>query len=110
MEPRKSKPDRGKPVLPKPISSPEVGAGSCDNWQRDKFGHIVRMEALDGSLQLRQAFSRRLDEQQPFLCGLHLALPAINGGNRTGKNVRTSGQARFDKGARDAPRLPGARA
>jgi hypothetical protein len=62
-------------------------------------------------MQLRNAVSHfgeallvRFDDQENFVRGLHLALPAINAVNQW-ENIHASSESRFDEGIGDAQRL-----
>ena len=59
------------------------------------------MEFLDRRLQLRQPFARRFDQEQPFLSGLNLALPAINRSYSARENVDAGGETLSHNSARN---------
>jgi hypothetical protein len=64
------------------------------------------MELLDLRLQLRQTLPRRFYQQEPLLCRLDLALPAINGSDGASKNVHARSEPGIYDGASNAKRFP----
>src|SRR4029077_11037240 len=83
----------------------EVIAPASLNRQRDNFRHVVTMQLLDRALQCSKSLARRFYDQERFLRGLNLVLPAIDRTHRNLKNIHARRQPLLHERTGDSPGL-----
>jgi hypothetical protein len=83
----------------------QVIARAPHNRECNDFWNVVTVELPDRPLQYGKPFPRRFYDQQHFLRGIDIPLPAINGTHRHLENIHAGCQSLLHQHSSDSPGL-----